>query len=226
MLYKIAFYAGQNLVLSNEILCIISFNKFLKDDKRRAQIFINSKSKYYRAYYNFKISSHIWQTLFQESFKNFKKIREEIIKTALFGLNYRDHKIYGRTFKYDLHFNRLFREISTIIETYYNYYSVACAILTALFFSRIGLPEILPKLFEEIYGQDFFDEFFFPPAFIFTVFESTTDLILGETLKDELLIAKSFLSFLLWKRVPALLKLPYYRLINAGAERNKIWITL
>ncbi len=226
MPYKIAFYVGQNLLLSNEIVCIISFHDFLRDDRRRAQILVNSECGYCRTYYNFRTSPDIWRALFRESFRNFKKFREEIIKTALWGLNYRDKRLYKKTLKYELYSPRFFREVSTIIKTYYNYYSIACAVLTALFFSRIGLPEALPKLFEEIYGQDFLDEFFFPPAFVFTVFESTTNLLLGETLKDELLIAKSFLSFLLWKYAPNLLKLPYYKLIKAGTDREKIWITL
>ncbi len=226
MSYKIALYAGQNLVLSNEVACIVSFNSFFKDHRRRSQVFVSSKIKYRRAYYNFKISQGIWQALFRETFKNFKKFREEIIRTALWGFNYRDLKLYKKTIKYDLHSFRFFREISTVIKTYYNYYSIACAILTAMFFPRIGLPKALPKLFEEIYGYDFLDEFFFPPAFAFTILESTTDLLLGETLRDELTIAKSFLSFLLWKRAPFFLKPPYSKLVKVGAKTDILWITL
>ncbi|MCD6490454.1 MAG: hypothetical protein J7K20_06995 [Thermodesulfobacterium sp.] len=142
------------------------------------------------------------------------------------GLKYREHKLYGKTFDEFIPFKSLIKEVSFLIETYYKYYSIACAILTALFFTNIGLPSSLPKIIDYIYGQDFLDDFFFAPAFIFTVFESTTDLLLGEQLEDEVCIARSFLSFLLWKHAKSLLKIPYLKLLQTGVSRELIWVTL
>lgn len=223
---KIALYNGQNIEFSNDIVCIISFKNFSFLENKRTKILVDKNRNYLRTYLNFKESPDIWQFLFQKYFKNPEKNREEIKMVALLGLKYREHKLYHRSLRCYISFKELIKEVSALIEAYYRYYSIACAILTALFFTRIGLTNSLPKILDQIYGHDFLDDFFFAPAFIFTVFESTTDLLLGESPEDEIFIAKSFLSFLLWRHAKSLLKFPYYKLIDAGAKREHICITL
>ena len=221
---KIVLYNGQNIEFPKYTLCVISFKNYVLNKK--PAILLDKNCNYSRTYLNFKKSSEIWESLFLKYFINQKQIEEEIKTVALLGLKYREHKLYNRSLKEYISFKTLIKEVSILIEVYYRYYSIACAILTALFFTKIGLPDTLPKVLVNIYGQDFLDDFFFAPAFVFTVFESTTDLLLGESLEDELTIAKSFLSFLLWRHAKSLLKFPYSKLLSVGAKKEFIWITL
>lgn len=226
---KIVLYNGQNIEFKNCVLCVISFKNDLHNlfkERKRATILLNKSHNYSRTYLNFKKPLEIWKSLFLRYFVNQKQIEEEIKTVALLGLKYREHKLYNRSFKEYISFKTLIKEVSILIEVYYRYYSIACAILTALFFTKIGLPDTLPKVLVNTYGQDFLDDFFFAPAFMFTVFESTTDLLLGESLEDELTIAKSFLSFLLWRHAKSFLKIPYFKLLSVGAKKELIWITL
>ena len=223
---QILIYYGQNVTISKDISSIVSFkNGFEKIGLPLIKL-LPSKN-YSRTYLNFKdppISAV--KNLFINFLRNRRNWLEEFQNTAYLGLKYRDHKLYGKSFDVPIPYRILVKEVSTIIKTYYKYYSIACAILTVLFFTKVGLPKILPKFIEEVYGQDFLDDLFFAPAFMFTVFESTADLLLGESLEDEVCIVRSFLSFLLWKHAKALLKIPYFKLINAGVKKELIWITL
>lgn len=223
---KVAIYYGQNVEFSKDVISIISFDNNLTNEKNRKIIFINKEKNYFRNYLNFKNLSEIWDSLIIKYFKHREKVEEEFKIISILGLKYREHKLYGKTFKEFISFKSLIKEVSILIETHYKYYSIACAILTALFFTNIGLPRALPKIIDYIYGQDFLDDFFFAPAFIFTVFESTADLLLGEQLEDEICIARSFLSFLLWKHAKSLLKIPYFKLIQTGINGELLWVTL
>uniref|UniRef100_A0A7V4N3F7 Uncharacterized protein n=1 Tax=Thermodesulfobacterium geofontis TaxID=1295609 RepID=A0A7V4N3F7_9BACT len=222
---RILIYYGQNVTISKDIASIISFrNGFEKIGLPLIKLF--PSKNYSRIYLNFKESSIIIKNMYLNFFRKRRVWIEEFQNVAYFALNYRNHKLYGKSFDEPIPYRVLVKEVSTIIKAYYKYYSIACAILTTLFFTKVGLPKILPKVIEEVYGQDFLDDLFFAPAFVFTVFESTTDLLLGESFEDEVYIARSFLSFLLWKHAKALLKIPYFKLIHAGIKRELIWITL
>ncbi|QER42727.1 hypothetical protein F1847_08215 [Thermodesulfobacterium sp. TA1] len=223
---KVIVYYGQKVEFSHEVISIISFTKDIVNVGKRQIIVINKEEKYFRYYLNFKRSPEIENSLMAKYLKNREKIREEIRTISILGLKYREHKLYGKTFNEFIPFKALIKEVSLLIEAYYKYYSIACAILTTLFFTKIGIPSSLPKIIDYIYGQDFLDDFFFAPAFIFTIFESTTDLLLGERLVDEACIARSFLSFLLWKHAKPLLKIPYFNLIQTGVSRDLIWVIL
>jgi len=225
MLSRILIYYGQNISISEDIASILSFKNGL-EKIGLPLIKINSYKNYSRVYLNFKDSSILTRNLMINFFKDRRIWLEEFQNTAYLGLKYRDYKLYGKSHDQPIPYKVLVKEVSTIVKAYYKYYSVACATLTVLFFSKVGLPKYLPKVLEDVYGQDFLDDFFFAPAFIFTVFESTTDLLLGEKLENEVDIVKSFLSFLLWKHAKAFLKLPYFKLIKAGVKKEHIWITL
>ena len=119
-------------------------------------------------------------------------------------------------------------KVNAIIQERYNYYSIACAILIALFFSKTGIP--LPQYLSPlpntgIKGKDFFDYFFFAPAIFFTTIEYVNDLLLNETLKNEEHIVRTFGSFLLWKPVKRALECSYNYLLNLSI-RKQTCITL
>ncbi|HAA83646.1 MULTISPECIES: hypothetical protein [Thermodesulfobacterium] len=192
-------------------------NKFL--------IFIDKRYK--RTYRNFnKIFKTYWGKLLFEYLKA-KNLEREYKSIILWSLNYRSLKLYGYNLPKAFSYKDLLKEANLIIQAYYCYYSIACAVLTGLFFGEVGLPQTLPKLEEKLYGQDFLDDFFFPVAFTFTVLESTNDLILKEPPPaDPGFIVKAFLSFLLWKGTKALIKIPYGTLIKLGIPPSWIWITL
>jgi len=222
---RILIYYGQKVTFSENIASIISFKSGFENIGLPLIRLFPSKD-YSRIYLNFKEPIIPVKNLFVKFLRERRNLLEEFQNTAYLALKYRDHKLYGKSFNEPIPYRLLVKEVSTIIKAYYRYYSIACAILTALFFTNVGLPKFLPKFIEEVYGQDFLDDFFFAPAFIFTVFESTADLLLGEEFKDEVYIAKSFLSFLLWKHAKALLKIPYFKLIHVGVKKELIWITL
>ncbi|MGB9762361.1 MAG: hypothetical protein ACP5KO_07960 [Caldimicrobium sp.] len=220
-------YIGRTIDLAKlkDVTTLIIFGN-LSPEVNRKIILIDKEEGYRRKYLNFVDKEKVSYALFSEYFSNFSKIKEEIKEVAQFALRYRDFKLYNQVLTDYKNSKILFKEISTIIEAYYKYYSIACSILTALFFSNLGLPEKLPKVFDHIYGKDFLDDFFFAPAFTFTVFETTVDLLTKDPLDDEISIAKSFISFLLWRYAKNLLKFSYNRLIKIGVKPEKLWITL
>lgn len=212
-----------------EVSCIITFNDkclSLKICKEYPTIFIDPNRGYKRFYLNFRqIEKEISKRLFSYFF-NLKNLIDYTFSVSLFCLNYYYLKIHGHSFERLFKPNYLYKEISKIIEANYHYYSVSCAILTTLFFTKLGLPSSLPKIFEYTYGFDFLDNFFFPISCVFTVFEYTNDLLLGERCVDPLYISKAFISFLLWPKSKVFLKIPLKKLIYAGANKKDIWITL
>ncbi|MEO0241410.1 MAG: hypothetical protein ABIM83_08140 [candidate division WOR-3 bacterium] len=213
----------------SQVACIITFNLEYLNSKVYRQfptIFIDLKEKYKRKYFNFRTAQKEFSEHLLRDFLIFQRVIDYIFPVAYFCLNYYYHKIYNQGFKENLKPNYLLREISKIIEANYHYYSISCALLTPIFFFKIGLPSSLPKIFEYIYGFDFLDDFFFPLAAVFTVFEYTNDLLLGEKNFDPICICRSFLSFLLWRKSRALLNKPLEKLILAGASKKDIWITL
>ena len=223
--HKILIYVGQNVKSFDNILSVISFKPGI-DVVGIPLIQLATHNNYFRKYYNFKELSKIDHKILVNFLLNEKNFQQEFLNTAYFGLKYRDHKIHGKSYKLNISYKTLVKEVSIIIQAFYKYYSTAIAILTALFFSQIGLPKVLPKVREHIFGQDFLDDFFFVPAFIFTIFESTTDLLLGIPLKDEPTIVRAFLSFLLWRHAKNLLKIPYNKLISLGINPKQICLTL
>lgn len=194
--------------------------------QNRFVIFLDPSENYKRHYANFKeAEKDFTHRLFREVI--FKPpFKQELFKTVVFALNYRSHKLFGKVLSEKLSPDKLFREANVIIRSSYAYYSIACAILVFLFFQKIGFPAYQTKNYEEIYGFDFFDEFFFPVAFTFTIFESTVDLLLHESIENPLEIAKSFISFLLWRGSLRLLNIPFKFLINLGIKPADLWITL
>ncbi|MEZ0344241.1 MAG: hypothetical protein ABWJ99_05515 [Caldimicrobium sp.] len=215
----------QNPIPLEEFECIVALREDIQSLRNKTLIFVNPKENYRRSYFNFNKAPLVWRNLFNH-YANPSLVLKDYLPIVSFGLSYREHKLFGRQLKEWKSLRRIFWEASSIIKSYYHYYSIACAILTALFFSRVGLAENLPKVLPEFYGQDFLDDFFFPAAFIFTIFESTADLLLGEALKEEEYIVRAFLSFLLWKHTKRLLKISYNQLIKAGVKGKSLWITL
>ncbi|MCX7613827.1 MAG: hypothetical protein RMI63_08880 [Caldimicrobium sp.] len=226
---KIAIYTGSPINLSRDIACLITFQRnFPKDEytSKRACIYVDQHQGFRRIYQNFKLMPPHLATRLYKSYLNRSFLQGELLKSILLALNYRYKKLDYRTKLIPKKPSLLMHEASTIIKAYYHYYSTACAILTALFLTRIGIPSEQPKLLEQVYGFDFMDDLFLPIAFLYTVFESVKDLLLGEAQRDPVYMAKSFISFLLWRGCKPLLKIPYYRLILGGAKGEDIWIIL
>ncbi len=194
MFPRIAFiWRDTKEVKVRDVDCIISFNENIKC-KDIPVIYINKS--FSRSYHNFKrMPKDLWFKLYNEILHHFWGVCRS---WAYFGIDYHNKKKGVGWIK--ISFKTLIKDVSFIIEYNYPYYSIACAILTALFFTKIGLPEKLvlaPRV--EIYAEDFLDQFFFIPAFIFTIIEYTNDVILKEDLEDEEHIVRAFISFLLWK---------------------------
>jgi len=226
---KILIYHGQSIDSFDGISCIISFRNFPENiilPEGIPIIMLYPTQSYRRSYSNFPIPSQPVKCLIYHYIINPKIWKKDFNISVYFALKYREILLYGQSIDQFPPFPVLAQQVSSLIEGYYHYYSIACSILTALFFTKLGLPAKLPKFIDETYGQDFLDDFFFAPAFVFTVFESTADLLLGEKMKNPLIIAKSFISFLLCRHGKALLRLPYLKLIRYGATPNQLWITL
>ncbi len=194
MFPRIAFvWRNSKEVKVRDVDCIISFNENIKC-KDIPVIYINES--FSRSYHNFKrMPKDLWFKLYNEVLHHFNGM---CIGWAYFGINYYNKKTEIGWIK--IPFKDLIEEVNLNIKLRYSYYSIACAILTALFFTKIGLPEKLvlaPKVIT--YAKDFLDQFFFIPAFIFTTVEYTNDIILEERMEDEEHIVRAFISFLLWK---------------------------
>lgn len=212
--------------LDAKIHTIITFNKnHLKIDylRYRPVIFVDPDDSYRRYYLNFKELSRndtamIYKYLFNQT--NFK---EYIQLPSLLALNYYYAKLQIMSKKENLTFKELLREVNVLIKTNYRYYSIACAILISLFFSQIGLPAEISKANDQIYGYDLFDDIFFPLAFPFLVFETTSDILLKTKLNDPLTISRAFISFLLWKGAKKLLTFVVHRVLRDQSHRFS-WI--
>lgn len=229
MTKKFAVYYGQPLNLTLDTIGLLCLKENPPDDGfnyKRLKIFLSKSTNYQRKYENFKVLPAIIERRLYQFYFNYSQVRQEFRKIIYFSLNYRSFKLYDKSYPEYLPYNKLLKEASTIIEAHYAYYSLSVSILTLLFFSRIGLPRELPKVFESLYGQDFLDDIFFPVAFPFTCYEATLDLLLGRSLEDDLHIIRAFLSFLLWPKSKTFLKMIYYKLNFAGINKNDIWITL
>lgn len=126
--------------------------------------------------------------------------------------------------------NEVIRHVYDFLNYRYDIYSIACAIMTVIFFRESGLPdqlfvEVPNKLLKECL-QDIFDVLFLPISFFYLSKVLADETKYGTIPDDPVCIARDFLSLLIWKESYPYLKYTYDLIINLGIDRNKIWITL
>lgn len=223
--YKIQVVNDKTPQLSPEIQSVVTFNRtHFYMVKTKPLIFIDHMNSYRRYYSNFKKLSHDESTLIYEFLLNPTNFREYFYLPSTMALNYYYAKLQIWFKKDKLTFTEILREINVLLKSNYKYYSVACGILTAMFFSKIGIPIVTSKINEKIYGIDIFDDIFFPLAFPFMVFETVTDLLTGTKIEDPLAISRAFISFLLWKGAKSLLSMVAYKIFRNHLQEIP-WIT-